>query len=399
MADITGQDQAQAAFERALLVDDPEALYERAPCGYLSVDPGGRVVKANGTFLTWTGHQSADVVGRLAFTDLLAPGSRIYHETHFHPLLLLEGQVSEVALEILRADGTRLPVLVNAVMDRGEHGAPGMSRIAVFDATERRRYERELLAAKRRAEEAEKRLTIVARTLQETLLPPRNPHIEGLDVSTAYRPAGAGDEIGGDFYDVFAVSEQDWVVTIGDVVGKGVEAAAVATLARHTVRALAVSETSPAEILSHLNQVVLGHPSERFCTAAVLRLRRIGDWWDVTMSGGGHPPAVVLDQRRVPRVVGEPGHVVGAFPFATYDDIRFEMRPGTTVLLHTDGITEGRRGAEVYGEERLMRLLHDNIDHADALVGRVLADALEFQDQQPRDDIALVVLSVPLSTA
>jgi phosphoserine phosphatase RsbU/P len=327
--------------------------------------------------------------------DLLAPGSRIFHETHFMPLLLLEGQVSEIALDVLRADGSRLPVLVNAVMDRADDGAPGVTRIAVFDATERRRYEGELLEAKRRAEAAEKRLTVLARTLQETLMPPRNPRIEGLDVGTAFRPAGAGDEIGGDFYDVFAVSAQDWVVTIGDVAGKGVDAAAVATLVRHTIRALAVAEPSPAAILSQLNQVVLAHPSERFCTATILRMRRVGDRWDVAMAAGGHPAAVVLEARHPPRSVGGPSHLVGAFPSATYQDIRFEMRPGTTVLLHTDGITEGRRGTEYYGEERLMRLLSDTVASVDALVERILADALAFQGDQPRDDIALVALKVP----
>lgn len=226
-------------------------------------------------------------------------------------------------------------------------------------------------------------------------MPPRDPRIEGLHVATAYRPAGAGDEIGGDFYDVFAVSAQDWVVTIGDVSGKGVDAAAVATLVRHTIRAVAVSESRPAEILDQLNQVVLGHPGERFCTAAILRLRRIGDWWDVAMGVAGHPPAIVLDPSKPPRIIGEPGHVVGAFEFATYDDIRFEMRAGTTLLLYTDGVTEGRRGAELYGEERLIRLLHGSADGAQAVVSRVLSDVLAFQGQEPRDDIALVALQVP----
>jgi sigma-B regulation protein RsbU (phosphoserine phosphatase) len=370
-------------------------LYEQAPCGYLTVDPDGLVVKANRTFLTWIGRRAVDVVGKAAFTSLLAPGSKVFHETHVRPLLHLDGQVSEIAIEILRSDDTRLPVLVNAVMDRGDDGAPGVTRIAVFDATERRRYEQELLDAKRRAEEAERRLTLVARRLQETLMPPGSPRIEGLDVATAYRPAGSGDEIGGDFYDVFAVSDQDWVVAIGDVSGKGIDAAAIATLARHTVRAVAVSEASPAAILGHLNRVILGNPGERFCTATILRLRRTGDRWDVTMSVGGHPPAVLLEPgKAAPRTLGEAGHLIGIFDFASYEDLRFEMRPGTTVLLHTDGVTEGRRHDEQYGEDRLMRLLNDTNETAEALVGRILQDVLTFQGGQPRDDIALVALRV-----
>lgn len=319
----------------------------------------------------------------------------MFNETHVRPLLHLEGQVSEIAMDVLRTDGTRLPVLLNAVMDRTEDGAPHVVRVAIFDATERRRYERELLEAKRRAEEAEKRLTVLSRTLQETLMPPRNPRVEGLDVATAYRPAGAGDEIGGDFYDVFAVADQDWVVVIGDVSGKGVGAAALATLARHTVRAVAVSESSPARILDQLNRVVLQSRADRFCTASVLRLRRVGDRWDVAMAVGGHPPAILLDGGRAPRAIGSSGHLIGIFDFADYDDFRFELRPGAAVLLHTDGVTDGRRGDELYGEERLMRLLHDSVEGAEALVRRVLDDTLAFQEGTPRDDIALVALRVP----
>jgi phosphoserine phosphatase RsbU/P len=290
-----------------------------------------------------------------------------------------------------------LPALLNAVMDRAD-GEPTVTRFALFDATERRRYEQELLAQKRRAEESEQRLAVVARTLQETLMPPRNPRIDGLDVATGYRPAGSGDEIGGDFYDVFELSSGDWVVTIGDVAGKGVEAAVVATLARHTIRALAIGEPVPSRILHQLNQVVLSHPSGRFLTAAVLRLRRIDDSWDVSMSLGGHPPAVLLDTHDAPRAVGEPAHLIGAFDFADFSDIRFDLRPGTTLLLHTDGVTDAVDPSDprrVYGEERLMRLLNHNREDPAALIDRILGDVLAFQRASARDDIALVALRVP----
>lgn len=344
-----------------------------------------------------TGHpDDTALVGRL-FTDLLAVGSRLFFETHLRPLLHLNGQVNEVALDVARADGSTLPVLVNAVLDRTAEGGPGTTRVAVFDATDRRHYEQELLAAMRRAEASEKRSVELARTLQDTLMPPRNPRIPGMDVATAYRPAGTGDEIGGDFYDVFEVANHDWVVTVGDVSGKGVAAAVVATLARHTIRAVAVSEESPAEILRQLNQVILSHPTERFCTAVVLRMRRLGDTWDVVMSTGGHPPAIVLNEDL--RTIGEPASLVGAFESARYDDIRFQMRPGTTVLLHTDGVTEARHDHEFYGEERLMRLLRHNTEPADVLVGRILGDVLRFQNEDARDDIALVALHIPASSS
>lgn len=383
------------AFEEALRVDDPGALYEQAPCGYVSADADGHIIKANQTLLRWTGHPLEDVQGRLV-TSFLTSGSRLFYETSLRPVLLLEGQVKEVTLDMVKADGSLLPVLINAVLDRAADGRPAVTRIAVFDATERRHYEQQLVAAKERAEESERKSVEMARTLQETLMPPRDPQVDGLEVATAYRPAGDGSEIGGDFYDVFEVAESDWVVTLGDVAGKGVAAAVVATLARHTIRAISVSEPSPARVLQQLNLVLLNHSTERFCTAVVMRMHRVGDLWDVSMATGGHHPAIVIDQGRRPRTIGEPSPLIGLFETAEFEEVRFELQPGTTVLLHTDGITEARNDREFYGDDRLMRLLNDNTDDAHTLVRRLLQDVIDFQGECTRDDIALVALQVPL---
>jgi PAS domain S-box-containing protein len=147
-----------------LLDEDPADLYENAPCGYLSMVPDGRVVKVNGTFCAWTGRESADICGR-RLPDLLSPGGRVYFETHLAPLLRLQGAVREVALDVVRADGSVLPCLVNAVEVRDEDGRPLLVRATVFEATSRRRYERALLAAQRAAAESEGR----ARTLQQVV--------------------------------------------------------------------------------------------------------------------------------------------------------------------------------------------------------------------------------------
>lgn len=385
------------AFEEALLGDDPRALYDQAPCGYLSVSAAGQVLKTNGTLLDWSGHRAADLHGQ-PLTRFLSTGSRLFYETSVRPRLLLEGQVKEIVLEMVRADGSVLPVLINAVLERTPAGTPAVTRIAVFDATERRSYEQQILAAKERAEASERRATQLARTLQETLMPPRNPHIDGIDVATAYRPAGDGSEIGGDFYDVFEVSAADWVVTLGDVAGKGADAAVVATLARHTIRALAVSVESPAEMLHQLNQVLLNHPTERFCTAVAVRMRRTGEVWNLTMATGGHHPALVLEPGTGPRSVGESSPLIGAFEAATFREVQFELRPGATLLLHTDGITEARSSEGFYGEQRLLDLLGDHAGTPEELVGRIVEDVLDFQDNRARDDIAVIALQVPSST-
>ena len=329
------------------------------------------------------------------FVELLTPGARIFHETHYQPLLHMHGVVDELSLDMLRADGSTLPALVNAILDRDHQGNPLIIRVAVFDATERRRYEQEILAARRRAEESELQATRIAKTLQQTLMPPREPQVPGIEIATAFRPAGTGSEIGGDFYDVFELRNHDWVVSIGDVAGKGIDAAVVANLARYTIRALFVAEESPAEVLRQLNEVVYNNTSKRFCTVAIVRLNRVGNDWQVTLSLGGHPAPLLLDDRERPHEVGEPGSLVGAFKVGTYSDTRFQLRRGMTVVLYTDGVTEARRGPDFYGDARLSQLLmHEDLERPDRLVSRVLEDVLGFQDHHPTDDIALIAFRI-----
>ena len=160
------QEAALEDFFKALPEDDPESLYEKAPCGYLSTTPDGTIVKVNQTFLTWTGFSREGLVGRRSFSDLLTGGGRIYHDTHYAPLLRMQDRVREIALDVVKADGERLPVLVNAAVEHDDAGTPLFVRVALFDATERRSYERELLRAKQQAEESEARARTLARTLQ-----------------------------------------------------------------------------------------------------------------------------------------------------------------------------------------------------------------------------------------
>ena len=131
----------------SLLEDSAEDLYENAPCGYLSTLPDGQIAKVNATLLGWLGYTREELVGRRRFSDLLTAGGRIYHETHFAPLLAMQGEIGGVALELKAADGTRLPVLVTSVVRTGATGEPLMIRTTVFDARDRRAYERELLRA------------------------------------------------------------------------------------------------------------------------------------------------------------------------------------------------------------------------------------------------------------
>ena len=392
---IAPADEDLDAFYTALLDDDPTSLYERAPCGYLSTTPDGSVIKVNETFCTLVGHRKEDLIGKRTFAELLTAGGRIYNETHITPMLQMHGQVREIALEMVRADGQRLPVLVNAVLERDPEGNPEIVRTAVFDATDRRAYEQELLRAKQRAEESEARARALAQTLQQTLIPPAPPDIPGLEVDAAFRPAGSGDEVGGDFYDIFEIGAGDWVVAIGDVCGKGVDAAVVTALARHTIRAAAVNWRKPSEILKVVNEVLLRDDSDRFCTIALVRLHQTDDGWVAQVGSAGHPLPLICNPDTGPRVVGEPGTLLGVLPEVDVSDAQIALRPGDTIVLYTDGVTEARAGRDLFGEDRLRKTLAGLTGSAAAVTAGVLDEVMRFQSGFPSDDIALVAVRIP----
>ncbi len=395
---LSGDEPARLGFEEALLQHDPAELFDRAPCGYISAAPDGLIVAVNQTFLSWTGYTRSELVGNRSFQELLSPGGRIYYDTHFGPLLAMQGAVREIALEVVRADNGRIPVLVNAVMDSGADGGPKVIRIAIFDATERRAYEHELLRAKDAAESAEQRAVGLARTLQETLIPPRPPDIPGLDIGAGYRPSGNGDEVGGDFYDVFEIADGDWAAVIGDVAGKGVEAAVVTALARYTLRAAAVRTTLPSNALITLNEVLRAEHSERLCTAAFLRLRWHGPDWVVDMASAGHLLPLLTRPTEAPRPVGRTGSLLGVLRHPSLTDSSVRLEPGDSLLLYTDGVTEARNGGEFYGEDRLLSALerHRSLAAGD-LATELVTEVVDFQAGLPRDDIAVVVIQVPAS--
>jgi serine/threonine-protein kinase RsbW len=141
-------------------------LYDEAPCGYLTSLPDGRIVRVNQTFLRWTGYRRDQVLGR-RLRDLVTAGGRIYYETHYAPLLRMQGEVRGLAFDLVGADQRRIPILLNSVVRPDAAGQPAAVRTTVFDATDRRRYESELLAARRAAEESEARIRLLQQTVAD----------------------------------------------------------------------------------------------------------------------------------------------------------------------------------------------------------------------------------------
>ena len=373
--------------------EDARDLVDNAPCGLAVLDLSGLVLEANVELLRLVGLDRGDVIGRRTLPSLVTVGGRIYFDTHIFPLLHLQGVVQEVALEVVRPDGTRVPVLFNANLVVSPDSGTNRVRVALLEARDRRRYEADLLQAVRAAEDARRSAAELAAVLQQTLIPPRPPHIDGLAVSAAYRPAGDGSEVGGDFYDVFQVAEEEWVLVIGDVLGKGVSAATVSAFVRHTVRALAMQVSDPAELLRRLDVAVAQDVTEKFCSLVVARLSRDDgiDGWRIVGSLGGHPLPLVRHPDGSVSELGTPGSLVGlsadpvfvTFEHALHDDV---------VLFYTDGVIEAHGESELFGEERLATLLSDGQHDASLLIEDVVRTVLTFQDGDARDDIAVLAV-------
>ena len=384
----------------ALLEDDAEELYDHAPCGHLSTMLDGRIVKINATLLDWLGHTRADLVGRRRFSDLLSIGGKLYHETHLAPLLHMHGEVNGIALELVTADGTRLPVLLTAKVKTGQDGQPLLLRMTVFDARERRAYEQELLRARREAEHERDRVQRLATTLQRTLLPPTLSAPPGTEVAASYHHASP-DEVGGDFYDLFPLARDRWGMFMGDVCGKGANAAAVTSLTRYTLRAAAVYDNDPAAVLGNLN-TVLHHEftgdDPRFTTVVFGLLTAQSNGYQVTLASGGHPPALLLRAEGTAEYLHTPGgQLVGILPDAHFVTTTTRLGPGDTLLLYTDGLTEARTGTKQarYEEEALHAFATDLAPTtAHGLIAAV-TELLAGFGTGLEDDAAVLAVGVP----
>lgn len=406
-----GDRGASSAAFAALLEDSAEELYESAPCGYLSTLMDGTIAKINATLLGWLGLEREAVVGRMRFTDLLTVGGKLYHETHFAPLLRMQGEISGIALEIKQTGGARMPVLVSSAVKHADTGEPLLIRTTVFDARDRRAYEEELLRGRKAAEEARKqaeadraRLQHALAVLQQSLLPDQLPPVPGMEVAAHYHTAHP-DRLGGDFYDVFSLDGKRFGFFLGDVCGKGPQAAAITSLTRYTLRAAALHDPDPVSALTTLNKVLHERYSAggdpRYCTAVfgTLEPDAATGCVAVHLASGGHPPAVVVRADGTAEFLPTPGGLlVGILPSARFGTATAVLTPGDTLLLYTDGLTEARTGedrAGRYGDEALLAFAAAHAGRTPPALMEALAGLLNSFGDGLDDDTALLALGVP----
>jgi integral membrane sensor domain MASE1/anti-sigma regulatory factor (Ser/Thr protein kinase) len=240
---------------------------------------------------------------------------------------------------------------------------------------------------------AERRAQHLARDLQAGLLPPQLPEIPQFEAAGWYRAGMQGQEAGGDFYDVFKASPGRWIAVIGDVCGKGPEAASLTALARYTLRAVGRQATRPSDALRGLNEAILEQRSDhRFMTAVLVELDVARPDHGVAVSNGGHPrPLLVRAQGEVEEVVGNPGMLLGIYADPELVDQRLELLPGDALVLFTDGLVE-RRDPLDDPTGRIRELLRASAgasaNETAARLGRLaMSDGVNADD-----DVALVVL-------
>ncbi len=240
----------------------------------------------------------------------------------------------------------------------------------------------------------------IASALQQALLPASLPALPGATMAARYRSAEDAVEVGGDFYDVLALGDEQWLLVIGDVAGRGIDAAGATGLARHTLRALA-ADHSPAAALDRLNTLLLAQAEaapERFLTAVAALLRRTPTGsFRLTLANGGHPPPLLVPQFGLPLLLGETGTLLGAFAHVQLSQTEHELHPGDTLLLYTDGVTETRGASGLFGEDRLMstaRACPANPPDPGHLLDHLLQAVDDYRTEPGSDDTGLLALTI-----
>ena len=350
----------------------------------VTMDHRGRVVDLNPAAESVFGYRRDDVIGERLGDLIIPPALRDAHQRAVRAYVETgRGSILNRRLELegMRADGTTFPV--ELTVTRLGISDPPVFAGFIRDITERRR-----------ADEQRARLI---ETLQRTLLPPHLPEVPGLELGAAYRAGSEGVQVGGDFYDVFELESGRWALVLGDVSGKGVEAAVLTAAVRHAARAAAVRHRDPRDVIAALNGAMLRDTDRgSFFTAVYATLELAPDAVHVCLASGGHPLPLLVRGGDV-RPVGRPGTLLGAFPAITAHQAEVVLRGDDLLVLYTDGVTEAKTPGGFFGADRLVSLLSD---HASAGAAAVAADveAAVLGATAGRVDDDLAVLAVRASS-
>ena len=381
-------------LQTALLTTQAEAGLE----GMLVVSPTGEMLTFNRRFAEMWGI-GAEVLASRSDEQALARAM----EQVVDPEAFL-ARIKQLYADPTEASREEVALKDGRVFDR--YGAPLRGDDGTYlawawyfrDVTDRKRSEQQLL-------ESSERFATLARTLQQSLLPPDLPEVPGVALAARYRPAGTGLEVGGDFYDVFRIGRSTWGVVMGDVCGKGASAASLTALARYTLRAGAMQTNDPARVLATLNEAMYRQAAlaqdladERFATVVYAGIRRTRDQVLVRIACGGHSPPLLVrpDGSVIP--AGAPGRLLGLFRSVELENTEVELQPGDALVLFTDGVTEAPGPGGQFGDGRLAEVLRVHAGREAAVIAEAVEAAVrEHEGEVARDDLAVLVITIPAS--
>ena len=236
----------------------------------------------------------------------------------------------------------------------------------------------------------------VTAALQRTLLPAELPEIPGVRLAARYRASGRSNDVGGDFYDVFEAGDGEWAIVVGDVVGKGAQAAAITALVRATLQAAILRGDGPHAALALVDEALRRRPEIAFCSAVHGRMRAVDGGVEVLMLAAGHPPPLVLRAGGALEEVDAKGTLLGIAPEPSFGEQHVRLGPGDILLMYTDGATELRGDDPWRGEQALRDTVRAGAGSSPAeLVERVERAALVLSGGELRDDLALLAVAAP----
>jgi serine phosphatase RsbU (regulator of sigma subunit) len=231
----------------------------------------------------------------------------------------------------------------------------------------------------------------VAHTLQASLLPDRLPALPGWDVHAAYQAGERGADVGGDFYDIVPV-EGGHLVVLGDVTGKGVEAAALTSLVRHSARMASRFDASPARVLAHVNTILREQSRLSLVTVVCAFMETHGSRARLTVASAGHPLPLMRRDGGAPDAVGDHGVLLGVGGEEDWTETTLDVMPGDIVLFYTDGVTETPGDGTRFGEPRLYEAMARAGDEPAAVIAEIERSLRDFQSGETLDDRAMLVL-------
>ncbi len=378
------------------------SVFEAALDCIFTMDSSGHVVDINPAAEKTFGYAREEVRGR-RLADLIIPEElhaaheralRRYVETRA-PTILNQ----RLELTAKTSEGRLMPVELT-VTHLGESDPPLFAGF-VRDLTERHRADAEIArllageqAARIEAQVAERSARRVSEALQRSLLPPHLPAISGIGLAAAYQPADQRSIVGGDFYDVFALSEDRWGIVIGDVSGKGPDAASLTALVRYTLRTAAASERRASAVLSIVNDALVRERRDNaYCTLVYVTLLVGQARPRLELSVAGHPLPLLIRRDGRSEFLGRSGPILGATTAARFENDELSLGHEDIVLLYTDGVTETRTPTGFFGVAGLRDLIRDCAEsRPQALVACVAACVHDGPGHRVSDDLALMAI-------